>query len=89
MVLLNVIVKGEEMKYYKISEDELLNLLKSARTLEGLEGAGVDNWEGCDYVGEILEDYPEPTLESINEEYEQISTYICTQCDNKVIKVEA
>ena len=73
-------------KYYKISESELLDLLKSARTLEGLEGAGVDNWEGCDYVSEVLEDYPKPTLESIAEEYERISTYICTQCGNAVMQ---
>ena len=75
-------------KYYKISESELLELLQSARTLEGLEGAGVDNWGGWEYVGEVLEDYPKPTLESISEEYEQVPSYICSQCGNTILKGE-
>ena len=60
------------MKYYKISEVELLSLLKGSRELTGLENAGVDNWGGCDMVSECLEDYPKPTLESIAEEYEEV-----------------
>jgi len=61
------------MKYYKISEDELLSLLKESRQLYSLERAGVDNWEGYDERWEYLEDYEEPSLESIAEEYEEIN----------------
>ena len=60
------------MKYYKISESELLSLLKDSRELTGLEAAGVDNWGGVDFVEESLEDYPVPTLESIADEFEEI-----------------
>jgi hypothetical protein len=59
------------MKYYKISEEELLDLLESSRTLCGLEAAGIDNWNGYDCIEECLEDYPEPTLESIAKDYEE------------------
>ena len=60
------------MKYYKISETELLGLLKASRELTGLELAGVDNWGGIDFVEESLEGYPVPTLESIEDEFEEI-----------------
>jgi len=60
------------MKYYKISDQELLSLLHVARELTGLEMAGVDNWDDGGMVSECLEDYPEPTLESIAEEYDEV-----------------
>ena len=34
------------MKYYKISEDFLKNLLTMAHTYQALESWGVDNWIG-------------------------------------------
>lgn len=33
------------MKYYKIAEDELLNLIEFNMRLCALEAGGVDNWE--------------------------------------------
>lgn len=33
------------MKYYKIAEDELLNLIESDMRLRALENGGVENWE--------------------------------------------
>ena len=60
------------MKYYKVSEEELLILLKDSRWLAGLENAGVDNWGGCEMVSYCLERYPEPTRESIAEEYDEV-----------------
>lgn len=33
------------MKYYKITEDELLNLIESDMRLCALQNGGVDNWE--------------------------------------------
>ena len=33
------------MKYYRIAEDELLNLIESNMRLCALENGGVDNWE--------------------------------------------
>lgn len=33
------------MKYYKISEEKLLDLIESSLELEYLETEGVDNWE--------------------------------------------
>lgn len=60
------------MKYYRISESELLSLLKDSREFIGLEAAGVNCWGGVDFVEECLEDYPRPTLESIAEDYEEV-----------------
>lgn len=47
------------MKYYKISEDDLLRLLESQAIYDALRGGGVDNWGGynwsiqsfCDELG--------------------------------------
>ena len=33
------------MKYYKIAEDELLNLIESDMRLCALENGGIDNWK--------------------------------------------
>ena len=33
------------MRYYKIAEDELLNLIESDMRLCALQNGGVDNWE--------------------------------------------
>lgn len=35
-------------KTFTITEERLLKLLKNEDTLLSLEGAGVDNWCGCD-----------------------------------------
>ena len=47
------------MKYYKISEEELLQLLNDSDWLNALYGAGVDNWDGCDYAREDFEESDE------------------------------
>lgn len=42
------------MKYYKISEDELRELLYDSLKLEALENGGVDNWE---WYGASINDF--------------------------------
>lgn len=41
---------GENMKSYIITEERLLELLQQEDTLQSLVGAGVDNWDGCDFA---------------------------------------
>ena len=36
------------MKYYKISEDQLVDLIYTNLELQELEARGVENWEGFD-----------------------------------------
>lgn len=44
------------MKYYRIAEDELLNLIESDMRLCALENGGVDNWEWYDVsLGNFIE----------------------------------
>lgn len=40
--------------YFKISEDELITLLKNNHMLEALQQAGVDNWN---WYGDALNNY--------------------------------
>ena len=47
------------MKYYKIYEEELLQLLNDSAWLNALDNAGVDNWEGCSYASEDFEESDE------------------------------
>lgn len=49
------------MKYYKITEDELLNLIESDMRLCALENGGVDNWE---WYGVSLENFIEYNKEN-------------------------
>ena len=55
------------MKYYKISEEDLLELLNEVEFGECLTGAGVDSWEGYDYAQE----YYTPLCE-VPDGYEEI-----------------
>lgn len=41
------------MKTFIITEERLLELLKSEGTLYALQACGVDNWSGGDEVGEF------------------------------------
>ena len=46
------------MRYFKLSEDELRDLLKSAYLAWALEAGGVDNWEWAgDSVQDFIDDY--------------------------------
>ena len=63
------------MKYYKISEKDLLELLTNDLTLGHLEAGGVDNWswygEGRrEYLEEVASAFltKEEMLEDLNEE---------------------
>lgn len=47
------------MKYYKISEKELIQLLNDSAWLKALDCAGVDNWDGCGYASEDFEEIDE------------------------------
>lgn len=49
------------MKYYKITEDELLNFIVSDMRLSALENGGVDNWE---WYGVSLDDFIEYNKEN-------------------------
>ena len=49
------------MKYYKITEDELLNLIESDMRLCALINGGVDNWE---WYGISLDNFIEYNKES-------------------------
>ena len=59
--------KGEYIvkKYYKISEELLIELMKDSLVLAALESGGVDNWEWygdsrCDFLDEAgAEDFDE------------------------------
>lgn len=49
------------MRYYKISEPDLMDLLEASYLLEALAAGGVDNWEwydrSCeDFLNEIREE---------------------------------
>jgi hypothetical protein len=71
-------------KYYKIEEQELLSLLSDSRKLIALEAAGVDNWDGYDYAMDFLSDQDKTTAEDLPSMYEELSTYGCSQCGNKI-----
>lgn len=45
--------------YVEITQEEYDSLLESARMLEALNAAGVDNWEGYDYALEIFDEMGE------------------------------
>lgn len=62
------------MKYYKISEKDLIKLIEKAKFLEALEAYGVDNWEGYEMAWSD-EDY-----EVSEEDYEE---YGATEIDDK------
>lgn len=49
------------MKYYKITEDELLNFIESNMRLCALQSGGVDNWE---WYGVSLGDFIEYNKEN-------------------------
>lgn len=43
------------MRYFKISEDQLKDLIERSKILSNLEAYGVDNWDG--YEEAVNEDY--------------------------------
>lgn len=53
------------MKYYKISEEDLISLIEKAKFLDALEAGGVDNWYGY----EMVEDEDKEVSEEDYEEY--------------------
>lgn len=44
------------IRSFAITEDRLLALLEAEAQLQALEGAGVDNWGGCDHANEFKEE---------------------------------
>ena len=52
------------MKYYKVSEDKLKELITHEWELLELENAGVDNWGGYEETEEILEEEVNKYIES-------------------------
>ena len=57
------------MKFYKISEKDLLRLLKDAYRFQALECGGVDNWE---WYSASFGDFIEMCNKDDNTEYEDI-----------------
>lgn len=61
------------MKYYKISEGALKELIRESKFLDALESYGVDNWDGYDMV-------EDDEYEVSEEDYEE---YGATEIDDK------
>ena len=61
------------MKYYKISEGALKELIRESKFLDALEAGGVDNWYGY----EMVED---EDVEVSEKDYEE---YGATEIDDK------
>lgn len=54
----------EDKVYYKVSEEELIDLLATHARYSALESGGVDNWECCgeaflDFYEWYMEEYPD------------------------------
>ena len=64
------------MKYYKISEDALKELIRESKFLGALESYGVDNWYGY----EMVED---EDVEVSEEDYEEYGAILETEIDDK------
>lgn len=59
-------------KKYIISEEQLKELLEDSWYLTDLRNAGVDNWEGIDYLDELDDDEDEiSTDEYIKENFKE------------------
>lgn len=64
------------MKYYKISEDALKELIRESKFLDALESYGLDNWDGYDMV-------EEHEYEVSEEDYEEYGAILETEIDDK------
>ena len=64
------------MKYYKISEGALKELIRESKFLDALEAGGVDNWYGY----EMVED---EDVEVSEEDYEKYGAILETEIDDK------
>ena len=64
------------MKYYKISEGALKELIRESKFLDALEAGGVDNWYGY----EMVED---EDVEVSEEDYEEYGAILETEIDDK------
>ena len=64
------------MKYYKISEEDLISLIEKAKFLDALEAGGVDNWYGYEMA------YNEE-VEVSEEDYEDYGAVLETEEDDK------
>lgn len=64
------------MKYYKISEEDLISLIEKAKFLDALEAGGVDNWYGYEMA------YNED-VEVSEEDYEDYGAVLETEIDDK------
>ena len=55
------------MRYYKISEDALKDMLQDSIKLSYLESGGVDNWDWyCDSINEGVEDWLDEHHDLVN-----------------------
>ena len=64
------------MKYYKISEDALKELIRESKFLDALESYGLGNWDGYDMVYE-------DEIEVSEEDYEGYGAILETEIDDK------
>lgn len=63
------------MKYYRISEGALKELIRESKFLDSLESYGVDNWDGYDMV-------EEHEYEVSEEDYEEYGAILETETED-------
>ena len=71
-------------KYYKISEELLVELMKDSLILAALEGGGVDNWE---WYSESCNDFLNEYFNGI-EDFEELAKQQLKESDLEIIKEE-
>lgn len=64
------------MKYFRISEDALKELIRESKFLDALESYGLDNWDGYDMV-------EDEDVEVSEEDYEGYGAILETETDDK------
>ena len=80
------------MKYYRVSEEFLRELLLAAHTYHALESGGVDNWE---WYGASIEDYIKDCGVIDETHYEDIEDIVeadlmnCSECHCDIPELQA
>lgn len=65
------------MKYFRISEGALKELIRESKFLDALESYGIDNWDGYDMV-------EEHEYEVSEEDYEEYGAILETEIDFEI-----
>ena len=64
------------MKYYRISEEDLIKLIENTKFLDALGTYGLDNWDGYDMV-------EEHEYKVSEEDYKEYGATLETEIDDK------